>query len=290
MHGKDLGRPAGLAHYAERRFTRICPLYWVALLVTLAMVALSFSRSMPETGFILYSLTLMPHAGDAIVGVSWTLQHEMLFYLIFAIAIIHAKLGAVIFVFWFLLIAAAWAFGFKPVESAFFDRLSSAFNLEFFLGMMAAYLVRTYRMPKPRLLLTLGTLVFLGFGIAENIGAFDGYATPARLAYGIGSMLMVLGLAGQGQAGESGIPSPFVILGTASYAIYLFHLIVIGIVYKCMSVTGLLKVLPVWLIYLVLSAAGIIGGMLISRFVEYPLMGQVRRVISRRSRQLIDPA
>ena len=210
-------------------------------------------------------------------------------FLVFAVAIVHARIGAAVFALWFILIVAAWATGFKPGEGAFFARFLSPFNLEFFLGMAAAYLVRTYSIPTPRLLLAFGVLVFVGFGLAENVGVFDGYASPARLAYGIGAMLMVLGLASDKRAGNTQAPALIVSLGTASYAIYLLHLIAIGIVYKLMSIAGLLKIFPVWLIYLVLSAAGIFGGMLVSRMVEYPLMGLVRRAISRRSRALIGP-
>jgi hypothetical protein len=44
-----------------------------------------------------------------------------------------------------------------------------------------------------------------------------------------------------------------------------------------MEMTGLFHVTPAWLTYPLLTAAGIVGGIVVSRVVEYPLMALVRR-------------
>jgi len=104
VHNKDIGKSAGLGRYLERRFTRIFPLYWFVLMLMLCLTTLSVHRSMPSVSFILQSMTLLPHVGEPILGVAWTLQHEIIFYLLFSIAIINTQAGIFIFFIWLILI------------------------------------------------------------------------------------------------------------------------------------------------------------------------------------------
>ncbi len=279
VHGADGGQSTRWAHYAERRFTRIYPLYWVVLAITLLMVWASPAKSTPELGFFLQSLTLLPHSGDPIVGVSWTLQHEMLFYLTFAVFILSLRWGVAVFVIWFFWILVHW---FERVDfdgPVWLVRAASPFNMEFFFGMFAAYSVRKKWVSSPHLLFAMGLTFFFSFAIAENLGLVDGYASVARLSYGLSAMLVVMGIAG-GATDQLQAKSLWVKLGSASYAIYLFHLIAIGVVYKGMTLIGLHKTLAPWGIFLTLSGAGILGSMLLSRWVEYPLMNLIRRAVS----------
>ena len=63
------------------------------------------------------------------------------------------------------------------------------------------------------------------------------------------------------------------------------HLLCIGIVYKILERSGLFDRLPVSVVYLSFVAAGIVGGILVSRYAEYPLMSLFRRLLGRTERQ-----
>ena len=130
VNRKDIGSPTGLARYAERRFTRIYPLFWFALSVWLALALLSRSGPALTPGGVLLWASLLPSSGE--VGVAWTLQHEILFYLIFSVAILHRRIGIAVFGVWFALIGACSVFGYAPEGSALLLKLVSPFNLEFF--------------------------------------------------------------------------------------------------------------------------------------------------------------
>jgi len=281
VHGKDLGRPSGIGHYVERRFTRIYPLYWFAVAIVLGLAYLSPRLTMPSLGFVMQSLTLLPHAGDTLVGVAWTLQHEVLFYFLFAIAILNARLGAAVFVFWLMLIFLN-GYNATLFSGPLASRALSMFNVEFFFGMLAAYVVRKNKLPMAQWLLVCGAMSFLGFAAAEYWGALDGYGPLARWAYGLSSMVMVLGL-GSGAKLGGGRSSFLVVLGSASYSIYLLHVFAIGVIYKLILMLGLPAFLPTWAVFLTLVAGVILTTVLLSRLVEYPLMKLTRRLITNRA-------
>jgi len=295
VHGKDIGIKSKLSHYAQRRFTRIYPLYWFVILLTLVLEMAFGKGNHPDLKFVLQSISLFPTISDPYIGVAWTLQHEFIFYFMFAIVIVHARIGLLIFLLWFLIIIANWYSGFMMDDGALAKKLTSPFSIEFFFGMFAAWLtlnhVNTFRnkqLPLESLLklkedlnifLIIGVILFIGFGIAENLNLFDGFASNGRLAYGLSSILIVLGLARKNKKDHWITTKIASTLGSASFSIYLTHLIFIGIVYKILEITGIFTELPVWFIYLLLSASGICGGILISRLIEYPMIAFVRNNI-----------
>jgi len=172
-----------------------------------------------------------------------------------------------------------FVWGKSALDSVVLDRLSSPFNIEFFMGATAAHLTVKKLIPKTTYYLQAGTVLFVLFGLLENIGVMDGYAPVARLAYGISAMLCVMGLA-SGTLGRLNQSSLIVKLGRASYSIYLVHLIFIGVIYKIGSKVGILAMASPTLVYAVLVVGGIGGGMIVSRWVEYPLMNWTKKQIS----------
>jgi peptidoglycan/LPS O-acetylase OafA/YrhL len=278
VHRKDVGSPGRLSHYAERRFTRVYPLFWIALAMWTVLASLSHSGDAFSPAQVLSQATLLFGTGD--VGVAWTLRHEILFYLVFAIAILQRRIGVALFIIWFLAVTIGWLAGYAP-ENPALHILLSTFNLEFLFGMAAAHAVTTWSIRRPGLLLGCGVVLFLGFGLCENLGLVDGYASRAQIVYGMGSMLVVMGLVSKESAGTLRVPAMMRHLGAASYAIYLFHLPIIGIAYKVLAVSGLQGRLPVALIYGLLVVSGVVGGVLVSKMVEYPLMKITGRFFNR---------
>jgi peptidoglycan/LPS O-acetylase OafA/YrhL len=73
-------------------------------------------------------------------------------------------------------------------------------------------------------------------------------------------------------------PLPGVLmLGSASYSIYLFQFIFIGLAWQVWTRLLPQGSAPDWVTFVVLAAAGIGGGVLVSRTCEYPLLGWIRR-------------
>jgi exopolysaccharide production protein ExoZ len=274
VHSRDLGCPSRIFIYFERRYIRIYPLFWFSLIVGLALVALSSKKNFPSFKVILEHATLLPFGGE--VGVAWTLQHEIVFYLIFATAIINRKLGVLTFVSWFSFIFISWSMGYGPLDLPLLSTLASMFNLEFFFGMLSAYLISVEKIKRVLLIFIVGVITFCSFALAENLNVFNGYAASAQIAYGLSSMLIVIGLAGTNLKGYLNSPTVLKKIGKASYSIYLLHLPCIGVIYKLLAISKLQTFLSIEIIYPVISCGAILTCIVISKFIEYPLMNMVR--------------
>ena len=90
-HGRDFGEPGAPARFMLRRIGRIAPFYWV---VTLGYAAkLAVDGAPPSVADVARSLLFIPYgeAGDLygrpVLGQGWTLDFEMIFYLVFAAAL-----------------------------------------------------------------------------------------------------------------------------------------------------------------------------------------------------------
>lgn len=279
-HWGDVGEPSALPRYAERRVTRIYPLYWPVFAVTLAIAALG-TRSVEATGSdLLANLLLLPTADQPILGVAWTLQHEMLFYAAFAVLLLSRPLGVALltgWLAWVLAVAIGWL---ERPESGLGRVGLSSYNLQFALGMLAARVARGARVPSPGISAGAGALAFLGVGIAESEGALDGYGDAARVAYGAAAWLFVSGIVARERESGLRVPGLLSLLGKSSYSIYLVHLLFIGVAYKLLDAAGATR-LPGHVQLLLLVSIGIAGGVLVSRWVETPLIAVARRLWAR---------
>ena len=286
VHHGDIGRPARWRHYAWRRFSRVMPTYWVALGLTVLMSAAA-GHNLPAPAQVLWSASLLPSFGKPLLGVAWTLQFEVVFYAMFCLLILDVRAGLAMMAAWFaaiLLNCAGWLPGATVLPPSLFD----VCNLEFFLGMAVAWRVRS-GVGRPARVLAAGVLLFTLSAVAEDAGMLNGYAPLARLAYGIPSALLVLGVVASERSGQLRVAGWLSALGGSSYSIYLFQFIVIGIVWKIWLSAGL----PEWaeesgaqrsgaqigVIYMLLVCAAAGGGFAVRRLVEIPLM----RLTGRRS-------
>ena len=273
VHRVDIGRPGRISVYLRRRFTRVMPLYWVALALTFAMSAAG-SGMLPSGGFLLWSASLLPMWREPFLGVAWTLQYEVVFYAVFAVLIMWRLGGVIVLGAWLLAIAPA--VGGFPV-AGLPGSISGAYGIEFFFGMAAAQLVLRGSVRAPLLLAVAGVFLFGMAVVLESAGRLDGFADPARLAYGVPAALMVTGLAALEQRGRLVVPAWLSSVGGASYSIYLFQFVFIGVVWQAWLRGGLGPLVPHGVLFAVLASSAVGGGLLASRFVEQPLLRAMRR-------------
>lgn len=273
VHYRDIGQPARLGHYVLRRFTRVWPTYWVALALTIAL-ATAGEHAFPTLRELVLSISLLPSDTEPLLGIAWTLQFESAFYAVFAVLILNRIAGLALLAAWLCWIVATQ---FGLATPALPKSLPDIANLLFFLGMAMAYWLRNHHVPAPRLILALGLALFAASALAEDFGVLDGYARIARLTYGVPAGLIVLGAAAADRERNLAVPAALRVLGTASYSIYLFQFIFIGVLWKLWLASGLDRQLPHVASWPLLAAGGVIGGIVASRLVEYPLMRLLRR-------------
>jgi peptidoglycan/LPS O-acetylase OafA/YrhL len=242
VHAGDIGRPASLGRYLQRRFTRVYPLYWAVLAVTVLLNAIR--HELPPMGDLATAALLLPVPADLPVSIAWTLQHEIVFYAAFAVLILNRIAGLMLFAAWLGWIGCFLVGLAGDPTADWLVNFHSIFDIEFFLGMLAAFLLGRGRVPAPHFILFAGGLGFLAMGMAENFGLAPALANATHLGYGLSAMLMVIGMVEAERQGGLRAPAFLVTLGGASYALYLTHLLASAALWQALRLTGLVDRLP----------------------------------------------
>lgn len=112
---------SALSTYFIRRFMRIAPLFYLVLVFQLFNVWLEDGVTFSPVDVALnalFAFNLVPHLTEGIVPASWTIGVEMLFYLLFPVALLACRsLWRTIFVLAAsTAVATAYALDMKPVE------------------------------------------------------------------------------------------------------------------------------------------------------------------------------
>ncbi|HVZ09971.1 acyltransferase family protein [Rhodopila sp.] len=270
VHFDDIGQPGRVRHYLGRRLTRLLPAYWVAVALTIAVSQLS--GHVTDWSDVAWAALPVPTFSEPVLDVAWTLQYEFVFYAAFAVLIINRTAGLILMVAWLAGVALAAATGWHPGLPPTYLGI---FNIEFFAGMAVAYRLRRGSLPQYRVVLGIGIVLFVAAAVAEDLGWMDGYTPFARLAYGLPSVLILLGGVEASRRSNIRIPRLLRTLGTASYSLYLFHFLLIGLLWKFWLAAGLGATSPA-IGVAVFAALAIAGGIVLSRLVEYPLMRLMR--------------
>ncbi len=271
VHAGDIGESGRVAPFAKRRIARIYPLYLICLVV---MVARLLAAPSPGTAInaeaILASVLLIgrdPHVSLLLVG--WTLFHEILFYGLFAFAIWRPRLGGMLMSGWF---AAILLFG-GGTEVAYPLRIE---NLLFGFGIAAGIALRRWTLPLPALLAVAGALLF-GFSAAHELSSGVRGTSLQVIGYGLGATLLLVGLVTIERRDGMRVPALFVLVGEASYSIYLTHMLVLPPLVLAARLAGATRNVPAPLAFMGLALATIAVGVAVHLIIERRIVRQARR-------------
>ncbi len=298
VHRRDWSCPSRLGNYLFRRISRIYPSAVILGLLALAMYALGPALGLavrlggPEQADklgawnIITSMLLLPQQGTALVNVTWTLKHEMIFYLVFAGLIVERRFLAVLLLWQAAVLGCAIAGADFAGDWARFPL--GPLNLEFGIGMACAWLVmRRKAVPMPRagpiVGLVLGAAIFLGGAIAETYW-IERLPVPDVVVYGGASTLTVASLALLDLQGRLRPVRILCDLGDAWYAIYLVHFAAVTLVSGLLLWLGFVPINAVT--FVAVAVLGVGAGVAFHRGVDQPLQRALRRARSR----LLSPA
>jgi peptidoglycan/LPS O-acetylase OafA/YrhL len=294
------GRPGSARDFLARRFARVAPLYWLTTAFVLALLMwrpdlMRSALASPELVAASFLFIPWPRPDGIVQPVytlGWTLNYEMFFYLLFALAL-ALRLGrraTVAFVSGLLalLIGAGLLLPGLPQPLGFW---TSSIQVEFVLG-MALGLARAEGLTLP--FLARAALVAAGIGLFWFVGgdavARTGENTAFLFALPAACLVAACGLAPGRPAARGRDHSPArwharigESLGDASYAIYLLHPFAIRGTLRLIDGLGLGAALGSVGITLAALAATTIVGLLSYRLVERPLTRLARRALERRS-------
>jgi exopolysaccharide production protein ExoZ len=264
--------------FLKRRATRLYPFYWVCLASTLSIWAIGFLRHhMPTAEGTLRDLLLLPNT-QPIVGVSWTLQYEIFFYVAFGLSL-AARSQVLSAAITCGALAAATAVG-AAFGIAF---LNNSMMIEFCFGIGLAMIFYRYNIPTrltaPALLIGFALLCVSAIFVPHP--STNGLPFATRwAAWGLPAALIVFSaLAIEGKWAASRLTAIGALAGDASYAIYLTHPFVMlgysALLKRLNPVTAQLPFAAI--VFIIALGVGVAAHIL----VERPLIASTRSLLRR---------
>lgn len=265
--------------FMKRRLLRIAPLYWFYTLLKaallLAVPALAVTSSIAP-GHLAASLLFVPATSpwgtvQPTLPVGWTLNFEMLFYALFAVAIALGRNRILVCLLTFGSIFLAQRYLPEAVPLAFY---AQTIIFEFLLGVAIAHLLA--RMPAAPV--PVAALLVLG-GVLFMFGPAWGAQADRFLTWGLGAAAIVLGVAWlEPLIARAPLVHPLSFLGDASYSIYLSHTFVVP---AGVLVLHRLGVQDGFAIALAVALAVVAAGCLSHIWIEKPLISFFKRLLFR---------
>lgn len=262
-HRYDELRPRGRQcfEFLLRRFIRVIPLYWVALLWTIKIPVLrgDISVNLVQDFFFIPRIHATGNIWPELIA-GWTINYELFFYLLFGAAMLFGRARYLALT---VVLSGAVASGFifspKSVSALFY---SSPIVLEFLFGLWLYQAGQRVRVARRWAFAVLGIGIFL---LLLPNGSMH-----RAVADGLPATAVVWAAT---QVGRGSHLPPLTVLGNASYSIYLFHLAVLSLLERA-SHSGLLLLasLPTALAFALVLALATLVGVLIHRWVETPLL------------------
>ncbi|RZU02591.1 acyltransferase family protein [Rivibacter subsaxonicus] len=267
--GRDLGERGWLARdFLLKRFIRVVPLYWLALLWTIRPEAATL-LAQPGTwlDFLFVPRPSPTHPGQVwprfVPG--WTINYEVFFYLLLGVGILFGSArNALVCAALAGLVMAGQLLAPSSAPGRFY---TNGVVLEFGFGILLFEIDRRWNglaVPRPLLTLLLAAGAFALWWHAN---------LPSAISLGLPAALIVWSTLRLAQGTEI---KWLLRLGAASYSIYLFHLA---------SYKGLRKALnllpepltSVPLVIVIACLTATLAGLLIHHWVETPVLELLRR-------------
>ncbi|ARK11435.1 acyltransferase [Fibrella sp. ES10-3-2-2] len=223
-----IGRPETLRTYLTKRAIRVYPIYWLTILLITALMGVSLLLRPNGVGKViterwpgLDTFLLTPHHHNLNI-VSWSLSHELFFYLLFACLIISRKLWVIpaFFLAGTLYVAFTKQVYFEDQRNVWEYFWFNPLNAEFALGALAGYGFLHHSITKWEGIgaALLGLLWLYSFGDTPN----EFYA-ERLLHYGVASLLILIAVLAYERHRRPIVPQWIISTGDASYLIYLIH-------------------------------------------------------------------
>lgn len=260
----------GAWHFLKKRIIRVAPLYWIYTILKVALIFAAthqaISLATPDISDIAKSLFFIPHL-DAhgnpfpILQVGWTLNYEMLFYLIFSLAIaINRKHRLAAISAAIILVFVVGNTSSPQSPAGFYGR---GILFEFILGIVGGMLYKRNAVPNKVISAALALLSLCALFLTPPQPDIDSFFTA-----GIPSFLLVIScLSLQRIESINNFFKSLSPLGDASYSLYLAHPFSIAIVSRLLAKSNT----PDWISFITLCATSILISWWSYKAIEVPI-------------------
>jgi exopolysaccharide production protein ExoZ len=299
----DFGQPRASGRFFLRRLLRIAPLYWLAtcaLMLYWIPLGTSMKQESVDVPTIITSFLFIFHERSnggwtPILGQGWTLNFEMIFYALFAVALLFPRRAALGLLLGVMILFGGIGQYYPSILSTsvpFALRfVFSGFLWEFAFGVVIAFAYcQGLRISRSigALLVILGIafIVPTMMAVADPSLCFHSHLAviPQSLQWGVPCAMIVAGAVFMPQIGRNNIfCRTATFIGDTSYSQYLFHGFVMLVFVNQMrrvSATVLTLVGP-WGCVAFLVVASVLAGAAIYVLVERPMTRTLRRLLER---------
>lgn len=292
VHRDDLGRPDKLKSFIMKRVARIYPMLWLVVIpLGLWLMLKPSSTANLHPIDLIRDVLLIPRDGSLTLDPAWSLQHEMVFYLLFGLMILSRRLGLWCLITWqasCLVTLVLWP-GPQDHMSAV-SKFLGYYNFGFVFGMLAAIFYRSAWFSLHKASVRAAGLIAIALLIGMFLGEWHsgvtwlgGGAVTTTIYFTLYTAIMLASLTVRRRLplGNLGLGA----LGDASYTIYLTHLPIAGVAIKVLAFLGLSSMMNPTALYLAIVAICILAGLLLHRVVEVPLNAYIKGKLGTRQDQ-----
>jgi exopolysaccharide production protein ExoZ len=274
IHHKDRNENGLAKKFVIKRLIRIYPIYWVTILCLLPIyfIVPSFGEGYyKDINVIINAFLLVPQENDFLT-VAWSLSYELMFYLFFGFVLFTKKRTIAKFIFGSWMVLSALSPFFKP-SNFYMDFFFNTLNIEFFYGIIVAYLVLNFKIKFNITLIIVGVVTAC---LAMYNTIFGFFELDRAIGYGIPSALIILGCVALEFSKNIKTPRLFVYLGDASYSIYLTHYPALSAINKVFSSLGIFNKLGYNVTVTLMVIFTIIAGLIFHSLIEKPMLKILR--------------
>jgi exopolysaccharide production protein ExoZ len=278
--------------FLKMRFIRIVPMYWLGILALLFLMFrfalfnpatwLNAPSSRPEEPLWSYvgrSVLFLPSEGLPILGVGWTLNFEIYFYVVFAVALwINRRLAPLIVAAF--LMAVFYSDG--TVCTLFVCHYYSHHYVHFFLaGIVVYYAWRFVARYLPRMptIIVGGSVIAISYG-SQFVHPWWAQTVEPQLGWwwSVAPPVIIVACALFAETSSAVVRwKPLILIGDASYAIYLTHTILFEAsrvsMERWFGLPAPKESVVMMLIYLVVA---VVAGVAVHLLVEKPMLRFIR--------------
>lgn len=279
------------ASFLTHRAARIYPIYWFysALVLGLFLLHPAWVNSAQDHHADLLSsfqLLPLPQGTVPLLGVGWSLIHEMYFYLAFTLLVCAPRrLWPVALALWAAAIGV-YAVRNSGTAPASVQLITHPLTLEFILGCFIGLAFIAPWRGYPRTALALGlTLWVVHYVIfSQTVGyGMDAVEWRRPLVFGVPAGLVVYGLTLLERNGGYTLPGWLVALGDRSYSLYLSHILTfsaLGHAWKALNIENPVLNVPVLITFFLCA---LLVGHISYTFLEKPLQKKLKTLLLRSS-------
>ena len=276
-HHRDIGRPERVGRYVWRRFVRVYPIYWIFTLayVLAGLAGMGFPEFRWTIGNVVSSATLLmvDPAPAPPLKVAWTLFYEVMFYIAFIGLILNRKAGTALFGVW---VIAILIYGFALDRSAMGPM--HMWSIYFMCGIGAYFVFRSAPRALAPVLIAGGVATVAVCAVRGLIPAHIIFVTTEPgdlLALAVAFALLLSGVTLLERGAHWRVPAPLLLLGDASYSVYLVHSAALSLV-AALTHHLIPSVLPPELLFALATLTALLAGVVAHLLVEKPLLGWMR--------------